>query len=97
MTTKMVADQVSRAAGKAGLTKKGAHVLRHTFCSHLSMCGAPARAIQEAAGHQDLRTTQRYMHLSPSALDEAIRRLNLRPTNAQRGDILETAAGATGN
>src|SRR4029453_5214263 len=54
---------------KAGLTKKGAHVLRHTFCSHLSMCGAPARAIQEAAGHQDLRTTQPYMPLSPSALD----------------------------
>jgi len=62
------------------------------------MCGAPARAIQEAAGHQDLRTTQRYIHLSPSALDGAIRLLNLRPTNAQRGDIiLETATGATGN
>jgi hypothetical protein len=36
------------------------------------MNGAPARAIQELAGHRDLATTQRYMHLSPSALDEAI-------------------------
>ena len=49
--------------------------LRHTFCSHLAMRGAPARAIQELAGHQDLGTTQRYMHLSPAALDGAIRLL----------------------
>jgi integrase-like protein len=48
---------------------------RHTFCSHLAMRGAPARAIQELAGHQDLGTTQRYMHLSPAALDAAIRLL----------------------
>jgi integrase len=49
--------------------------LRHSFCSHLAMRGAPARAIQELAGHQDLGTTQRYMHLSPAALDAAIRLL----------------------
>ena len=39
------------------------------------MRGAPARAIQELAGHQNLTTTQRYMHLSPAALDSAIRLL----------------------
>ena len=43
--------------------------LRHTFCSHLAMRGAPARAIQELAGHSELGVTQRYMHLSPAALD----------------------------
>src|SRR5438046_2409186 len=42
---------------------------------HISRCGAPARAIQELAGHQDLITTHRYMHLSPAALDSAIRLL----------------------
>jgi len=30
---------------------QGVHILRHTFCSHLAMKGAPARAIQELAGH----------------------------------------------
>jgi len=46
------------------------------------MRGAPARAIQELAGHMDLSMTQRYMHLSPAALDAAIR-------------LLEQPAGAT--
>jgi len=49
--------------------------LRYTFCSHLAMRGAPARAIQEPAGHQDLMTTQRYMHLSPAAVVNVIRLL----------------------
>lgn len=53
--------------------KPGLHTLRQTFCSHLAIQGAPARAIQELAGHQDSGTTQRHMHLSPAALDAAIR------------------------
>jgi hypothetical protein len=38
----------------------------------LAMRGAPARAIQELAGHQDLPTTERHMHLSPAAIEGAI-------------------------
>jgi len=71
------------------------HILRHTFCSHLAMKGAPARAIQELAGHQDLTTTQRYMHLSPAALDSAIRLLDgTRPTQGF-GEIVEAAGKST--
>jgi integrase len=40
------------------------------------MRGAPARAIQDLAGHRDLLTTQRYMHLSPVAIEGAIRLLD---------------------
>jgi hypothetical protein len=48
------------------------HVFRHSFCSHLAMMGAPAKAIQELAGHSDLGTTLGYTHLSPAARGQAI-------------------------
>lgn len=41
----------------AAVPYSGVHILRHTFCSHLAMRGAPARAIQELAGHASLATT----------------------------------------
>jgi len=76
MTQKIVQDYVRRSVRRAQLTKSGVHRLRHTFCSHLAMRGAPARAIQELAGHADLATTQRYMHLSPAVVESAIRLLD---------------------
>ena len=72
LTQKVVQVLVRRTARRANV-KPGIHILRHTFCSHRAMRGAPARAIQELAGHQDLGTAQRYMHLSPAALGAAIR------------------------
>jgi hypothetical protein len=59
----------------------------------LAMRGAPARAIQELAGHMDLGTTQRYMHLSPAALESAIRLLDQAPSDKNFGDIVETGTG----
>ena len=76
LTEKLVQSLIARAARKANLRNNGPHMLRHTFCSHLAMRGAPARAIQELTGHQDLATTQRYMHLSPAAIEGAIRLLD---------------------
>lgn len=73
----------------------GLHKLRHTFCSHLAMRGAPAKAIQELAGHENLLTTLRYMHLSPAARKSAIALLNLRGGEDDFGDIVETEAKST--
>jgi len=62
---------------RAGLPiTRSLHILRHTFCSHLAMRGAPARAIQQLAGHASITTTERYMHLSPAAEESAIRLLD---------------------
>ena len=77
---------LGKAQVEAGFKIKGPHTLRHTFCSHLAMSGAPARAIQKLAGHRSVVTTERYMHLSQVALDESIRLLNRRPAWRHDGD-----------
>jgi len=97
LTQKIVQGSVRRAVRRAQLATSGVHRLRHTFCLHLAMRGAPARAIQELAGHMDLATTQRYMHLSPAAIEGAIRLLDQATPVHGRGDILETADREAGN
>jgi integrase len=46
LTQRLLQGLVARAARRAGLPNVGVHILRHTFCSHLAMRGAGARAIQ---------------------------------------------------
>jgi integrase len=52
-TRQIVQNRMILAARRANV-RRGVHILRHTFCSHLSMRGAPPKAIQELAGHADL-------------------------------------------
>ncbi len=59
LTKRVVQRLVAKASRQANLEKTGVHILRHTFCSHLAMRGAPAKALQELAGHRDLEETQR--------------------------------------
>jgi integrase len=96
LTRQLVQYSVKRVTRRANLEHRGVHILRHTFCSHLAMRGAPARAIQELAGHQDLTTTQRYMHLSPAALDGAIRLLDSPAVHPGRGNMLAMGTEASG-
>ena len=41
------------------------HDLRHTFGTTMAAAGEPQRNIQEWMGHDDLKTTQVYMHYAP--------------------------------
>jgi len=66
--TQNVIQVMMRRATRRANVQPGVLILRHTVCSHLVMRGAPARAIQQLAGHQDVAMTQRDMHLSPAAL-----------------------------
>jgi integrase len=86
LTESALREAIARAMRRANLRGTGPHILRHTFCSHLAMRGAAPKAIQELAGHRDLATTMRYMHLTPAAKDSAIRLLDAPGC----GDIWET-------
>ena len=104
VTQVLLAKWMRRLQRKAGLKETGQlHILRHTFCSRLAMAGASTMAIKELAGHQQICTTQRYMHLSPAAKASAIRLLDrgvdlaaedLKDTE-NRGDIVETGSPAS--
>lgn len=51
------------------------HTLRHTFCTTLVEADVDVRTVQELAGHQDLRTTMRYVHPSKARKVQAVDRL----------------------
>jgi len=48
------------------------HDLRHDFCSKLVQAGVDLYTVKELAGHKDITTTQRYAHLNPERLKQAV-------------------------
>jgi integrase/recombinase XerD len=78
--TKTVWHACQQAAQRAGIQKRvHPHSLRHCFATHLLEAGADLRTIQILLGHNDLKETARYLHLSQRHLHAAASPLDSLP------------------
>jgi integrase/recombinase XerD len=76
LTSRSIGNIVGRFMTLGGIDsdRRGAHTLRHTFCTRLSEAGVAIEVIAKLAGHADIRTTQRYINVTRDRTVDAIGR-----------------------
>ncbi|EID75526.1 site-specific tyrosine recombinase XerD [Imtechella halotolerans] len=73
LTRAMIFTIIRNLATSIGLKKTiSPHTFRHSFATHLLQNGANLRAIQQMLGHESITTTEVYMHLDRTHLQEIV-------------------------
>ncbi|MCJ7653820.1 MAG: tyrosine-type recombinase/integrase [Dehalococcoidia bacterium] len=71
LTARSVQEIVNKYAKRCGLpVEVTPHTLRHSFATDLLIGGADLRSVQEMLGHESIRTTQVYTHITNRHLKE---------------------------
>jgi len=71
LTARSIQNIVAKYAKRSGLPIEATpHTLRHSFATDLLISGADIRSVQEMLGHESIRTTQVYTHVTNRHLKE---------------------------